>query len=110
MIERKMGEHDIEYPILSILNDCGSLTTTQLKKRFREFTEPAGVNLMPLINRNDDAIDQIVGNIVSHRHDSPNNMIYRGLIDYSDGILKITEDGKEYLRWLSKELYSQSMR
>ena len=111
MIDRKMGEPNIEYPILSILNDFGPLTTAELKKRFREFTEPAGMNLMPLLNRNDEAIDQIVGNIVSHRNTSSNNMIYRDLIDYSsNSILEITKNGKEYLRELSKNLYSQSMK
>lgn len=110
MIERKMGEPDIEYPILSILHDRGPLTTSQLKKYFRDFTAPSGVNLMPLLNRNDEAIDQIVRNIISHRNDSSNNMIYRGLINYSSGILSITEKGKEYLRGLSEHLYSQSMR
>ena len=109
MIERKMGEADIEYPVLSILNDYGELTTSELKKYFREFTEPSGMNLIPLFNRSDEAIDQIVGNIVCHRNDRPNNMIYRGLIDYSSGILSITKGGKEYLRELSKQLFSQSM-
>ena len=110
MIERKMGESDIEYPILSILNDRGPLTTSQLKKHFRAFTAPSGVNLTPLLNRNDEAIDQIVRNIISHRKDSSNNMIYRGLIDYSDGVLSITSKGIKHLRELSKSLYSQSMK
>lgn len=110
MISRKMGESNIEYPILSILNDYGPLTTSQLKEHFREFTLPSGVNLMPLRNRNDEVIDQIVRNIVSHRNDSHNNMIYRGLIDYSSETLSITKDGKEYLRELSQRLYTQSMK
>lgn len=102
MIVRKMGEPDIEYPILSILNMCESLTTSQLKHEFRHFTDPSGKNLMSLLNRNDEAIDQIVRNIVSHRKDSSNNMIFRGLINYSNGILSITEKGKDYLTKLSK--------
>lgn len=109
MISKKMGEFDIEYPILSILSDYGELTTSELKKHFRDFTAPSGINLMPLLNRNDEAIDQIVRNIVSHRNDSSNNMIYRELIDYSSGVLSITSKGKEYLRELSKKLYTQSM-
>lgn len=67
------------------------------------------MNLIPLLNRSDEAIDQIVGNIVCHRNDSSNNMIYRGLIDYSFGILSITKSGKEYLKELSKQLFSRSM-
>lgn len=111
MIERKMGELDIEYPILLILNDFGPLRTSQLKAHFRNFTAPSGMNLTPLLNRNDEVIDQIVRNIVSHRNDSSNNMINRGLIDYSSsGVLSITDNGKEYLRELSKFLYSQSMK
>ena len=36
------------------------------------------------------AKDQIVRNIISHRNDSSNNIIYRGLVSYSLGILNIT--------------------
>lgn len=110
-IERKMGEADIEYPILSILNDYGPLTTSELKEHFRKFTNPSGVNLKSLLNRNDEAIDQIVRNIVSHKKQST-NMIYRGLIDRSNigGILSITDKGKEHLRKLSQQLYAQSMK
>lgn len=111
MIKKKMGERAIEYPILSILRDEGSLSTTQLKQRFREFTKPSGDNLTPLHNRNDEAIDQIIRNIVSHRYDSSNNMIYRKLIEYTDdGMLTITDKGKGYLRELSKQLYSKNMQ
>lgn len=110
-INKKMGEHKIEYPVLLILNDYGPLTTSELKEHFRKFTNPSGVNLTPLLNRNDEAIDQIVRNIVSHRRDSKNNMIYRGLIDYSsNGVLSITDKGKEHLRKLSQQLYAQSMK
>lgn len=110
MIERKMGEQDIEYPILFILNDNGAMTTSELKREFRDFTQPIGANLMPLLNRSDEAIDQIVRNIVSHRFDNKTNLIYRGLIDYDYGFLSITADGKEYLKELSKQIYSQSMK
>jgi len=110
MIQKKIGEMNIEFPILTILsNNPNGLDTSKLKQLFKNFTNPAGINLKPLLNRNDTAIDQIVRNIVSHRYDSKNNMINRGLIDYSNGILIITEAGKEYLQELSKQLFNQSM-
>lgn len=105
-----MGEANIEYPILSILRDCGKLTTSGLKIKFRDFTQPTGINSLPLLNRNDEVIDQIVRNIVSHRSNSKNNMIYRGFINYDGGFLSITKEGIKYLGELSKRLYSQSMR
>lgn len=110
MITKKLGEDDIQYPVLSILNDSGAMPTSELKICFRRFVNPAGENLKPLETRNDDAIDQIVGNIVCHRNESPKNMIYQGFIDYQDGILSITKKGKEHLKTLSQKLYENSMK
>lgn len=111
MIFKKMGEYDIEFPILTILSRYPKgLTTTELKQMFKSFSQPAGVNLKDLVNRNDQAIDQIVRNIVSHRNDSKNNMIFRGLINYDNGKMSITHKGIEYLDEMAKMLYKESMK
>lgn len=110
MITKKLSENDIQYPILSILNDSGAMPTSELRERVKKFIEASGENLKPLENRNDTAIDQIIRNIVSHRNDSPSNIIYQGLIDYQGGTLSITQKGKERLRTLSQQLYENSMK
>lgn len=112
MIDKKMGELNVEFPVLTILNAAkDGLSTSQLKEKFMEFAKPTGANLKPLVNRSDNAIDQIIRNIVSHRKDNSNNMINRGFIEYSaKGILKITSKGKEYLSELSKQVFTNSMK
>lgn len=96
----KLGEADITDAAMYVLLDAGeSLNTTTVKRRIRDLLEPAGVNNDPLVNRNDEVIDQIIRNIVSHRFESSNNIISCGYIDYNDGDWKITEAGKRYL-WI----------
>lgn len=97
-ITTKLGEADITDAAMYALLDAGRpLDTTGVKARIRDLLEPGGINRMPLIHRNDEAIDQIIRNIVSHRHDSPNNIIYRGYVDYDDGYWELTDEGKDYL-------------
>ncbi|MDO4303046.1 MAG: hypothetical protein Q4D94_03965 [Bacillota bacterium] len=97
-IINKLGEADITDAAMYVLLDAGeSLDTTTVKSRIRDLLEPAGVNNDPLVNRNDEVIDQIIRNIVSHRFDSQNNIINCGYIDYDDGYWEITEEGKRYL-------------
>ena len=49
------------------------------------------------------AIDQIVRNIVSHRDNSSNNIIYRGLVSYNAGLLNITALGRDELEIFIKQ-------
>ena len=93
----KIGERDLDFIVLYILDRNPGINTSELKEWIWHYTDPAGVNLMPLVNRNDVVIDQIVRNIISHRNDSANNIIYRGLVDYNDGILNLTLAGKQAL-------------
>ncbi len=93
----KIGESDLDYIVLYILLRHPNIGTTKLKEYIWQFTQPTGVNLAPLVDRNDTAIDQIVRNIISHRYESSNNIIYRGLVLYDGGILNITQKGLEKL-------------
>lgn len=77
-----------------ILDKHPSIDITELKDWIWYYTDPAGINLMPLVDRNDLAVDQIIRNIISHRNDSSNNIIYRGLVSYNAGILDITPSGQ----------------
>lgn len=101
MITSKLGEHDITDAILYFLiyekaRGNHSVSTTEAKEFVRNFLNPVGINLTPLVNRNDEAIDQIVRNIVSHRYDSQNNIINQGYIVYDDGMWSITNKGAQY--------------
>lgn len=94
----KIGERDLDFIVLYILDRHPNINTSELNKYIWYYTEPDGVNLVPLVDRNDTAIDQIVRNIISHRNDSSNNIINRGLVSYSDaGLLNITTLGQAVL-------------
>lgn len=96
MITRKIGERNIEAAVLYILFTRGpqrTQPTSQLKSTFISLLNPVGINLEPLWDRNDTAIHQIIGNIVSHRNTSSNNLINRGLVHYDGNSLTITSDG-----------------
>lgn len=93
----KIGERDLDFIVLYILDKHPNIGTSALKDYIWHYTEPDGVNLAPLVDRNDLAIDQIVRNIISHRYDSTNNIIYRGLVSYNYGILNITPAGQAEL-------------
>lgn len=94
---KKIGERDLDFIVLYILDKHPNIGTGELKRYIWHYTEPSGVNLAPLVDRNDTAIDQIVRNIISHRYDSSNNIIYRGLVSYNSGVLSITAKGQDLL-------------
>ena len=105
----KIGESDLDYIVLYILLRHPNIGTTKLKEYIWQFTQPTGVNLAPLVDRNDTAIDQIVRNIISHRYESSNNIIYRGLVRYDGGILNITQKGLEKLdEYMTRRPFMQS--
>jgi len=99
MIQRKLSEDDLTIPVLYILYTRGAMNTSSLKRNILAMLKPSGSNLDPLENRNDTKITQIIRNIISHRNDSFNNIIRRGLVDYnsSTGVLSITQSGIQVL-------------
>ena len=96
-MNHKISELDLDYPVLSILNNKGSLSTSSIKSLLKSYLKPSGHNLDPLMNRTDVKIDQIIRNIVSHRGESPNNIMTRRLVLYNNGYWSITEKGKKQL-------------
>lgn len=70
----KIGERDLDFIVLYILHNHPNIGTSKLKNYIWYYTEPDGINLAPLVDRSDVAIDQIVRNIISHRNDLPNNI------------------------------------
>lgn len=47
---------------------------------------------------NEEVWQQVVGNIVSHRNESPENFMNRGLIGYDGKAWSLTPAGEAYLR------------
>lgn len=104
MSQKKIGEKDIEHAVLDILdmvgrnNINGYVDITTIKSKIHEKLKPEGENLKILKDRSDQAIDQIVRNIVSHRKSSTENMIYKKFATYNvEKGLKITELGLKAL-------------
>jgi hypothetical protein len=109
-ITSKLGEYDITDAAMYILLEAGTqLSTSDMKEEIKDLLEPTGVNNTPLVNRNDAVIDQIIRNVVSHRHESSNNIIYRGYVDYDDGYWSITDKGKKYLRNQMKGRFTREL-
>lgn len=104
-ISSKLGEQDITDAILYILLETGgNINTTTVKSYVRSLLEPTGANSTPLLNRNDEVIDQIIRNIVSHRNNS-SNIIKKGYVSYVNGIWNITSSGKSYLNGRMKNRF-----
>lgn len=99
MITNKIGERDLDFAVLYLLatHNTEIIDTTKLKALIFDFVNPGGINLAPLLHRNDTAIDQIIRNIISHRFDSSNNIINRQLVTYDGLRLRISDKGKSYL-------------
>lgn len=106
MPTNKIGESAVKYNVLYILKTQGPLRSSELKRKVIQVLSDQNLlsaeDTKALLNRNDSAINQVLGNIVSHRHDSKENFIKSGLIDYEpsgrDGILSITEMGENVLQ------------
>lgn len=92
----KISEKNLSNIVLTVLLDKGPMCTTTLRFYVKEILKPTGANLIPLENRSDVAIDQIIRNIISHK-ENPSNIIYKGYVDYKNGILSITQAGIDVL-------------
>ncbi|MCK1255201.1 hypothetical protein MX101_03690 [Streptococcus uberis] len=92
----KISERDLDEVICFILlSNGGSMPTGELRQRLYHFLDRhsllSALDTSPLINRDDEKIDQIIRNIVSHR--SRSGLIYDGFVDYSAGSLIVTQNG-----------------
>ena len=76
-----------------------SATTSDVKKHIPHFIAlTPGDQETSETRPNEQLWQQVVGNIVSHRKDSPDNFINRGLIAYDEGIWTLTDAGEAYLK------------
>jgi len=96
----RSSEHEIAFAAMKYLatQPNKSATTSDVKQSIPQF-----INLTPgdcevsETRPNEELWQQVVGNIVSHRNDSPENYINRGLIAYDNGIWTLTDAGTNYL-------------
>lgn len=92
----KISERDLDKVICFILLlNGGSMQTGDLRRGLYSFLSNhnllSSLDTSPLLNRDDEKIDQIVRNIVSHRYFS--GIIYEGFVDYDNGTLFVTQAG-----------------
>lgn len=96
----RSSEHDIAYAAMKYLETVPgkSATTSEVKKHVPSFISlTPGDQEQSETRDNEQLWQQVVGNIVSHRKDSPENFINRGLIAYDNGVWSLTDAGQRYL-------------
>ncbi len=92
----KISERDLDEVICFILLlNGGSMQTGELRRNLYYFLNRhnllSALDTSPLVNRDDEKIDQIIRNIVSHRNRS--GIIYDGFVEYVSGSLIVTQNG-----------------
>lgn len=98
--ENRSSEHDIAYAAMKYLDTLPGKTaaTSDVKQHIPNFIELSPEDREVSETRpNEELWQQVVGNIVSHRKDSPDNFINRGLIDYDGKNWTLTNAGANYL-------------
>ncbi len=98
--ENRSSEHDIAFAALKYLNTLPDKTapTSDVKLNIPDFIDLTPEDREISETRpNEELWQQVVGNIVSHRKDSPENFINQGLINYDGKNWTLTESGIAYL-------------
>lgn len=98
--EDRSSEHDIAFAAMKYLNTLPGKTasTSDVKQHIPNFIELTLDDREASETRpNEELWQQVVGNIVSHRNESPENFINRGLIDYDGKNWTLTGAGVAYL-------------
>src|SRR5438874_805214 len=96
----RSSEHDIAFAVMKYLATIpsGSASTASIKRHVPNFIDLTDDDREPSETRQNEQVwQQVVGNIVSHRRDSPENFINRGLLAYDGGALTLTDAGRAYL-------------
>lgn len=76
----------------------GEASVTSLKKVMPALIQLTNGDYAPSGTRtNEKVYQQIVGNIVSHRHESSENFVSRGLLCWRPRYLAITDAGRRFL-------------
>lgn len=97
----RSSEHDIAFAVMKYLATLpkGTATTATIKRNVSSYITLTNRDREPSGSRPGEQVwQQVVGNIVSHRNDSPENFVNRGLLEYSARKLSLTEAGRAYLK------------
>lgn len=97
----RSSEVDIAIAAMKYLYTCPKYTaiTSDVKKYVPNYINLTTSDKEPSESReNEEKWEQIVGNIVSHRHDSEGNFINQGYINYNSGKWTLTTSGVNYLK------------
>ena len=97
----RSSEHDIAFAAMKYLATIPnrSATTADVKQHVPNFIALTADDLEASETRpNEQVWQQVVGNIVSHRNDSPENFINWGLIAYDSGVWTLTDAGVAHLK------------
>lgn len=96
----RSSEHDVAYAALKYLATLpnGRARTAEVKSHVSNFIKLTPEDRTASETRPQEELwQQVVGNIVSHRNDSPDNFINRGLIAYDRGYWVLTDAGRAFL-------------
>lgn len=96
----RTSEHELALAAMKFLQGQPdqSAKTSEVKRNIPSYvTLTADDRAQSDTRDNEELWQQIVGNIVSHRHDSPDNAINRGWISYSDGVWTLTPLGAQQI-------------
>jgi hypothetical protein len=91
----RITERELIAPALKLLEQNGSLSTTDLIDKLRTLLNPNGDDLKKLKNRNDDSFSQKVRNLKSHNSFTGEKNEF---VIYNNGIYTITEKGKIHIK------------
>jgi hypothetical protein len=97
----RSSEHDIAFAVMKYLSTVPSqcAEVSSIKKFVPNHIDLTDGDKEPSETRpNEQVWQQVVGNIVSHRNDSPDNFVNRGLLAYDAGTLALTDAGVAYLK------------
>jgi hypothetical protein len=96
----RTSEYEYSIAILRYLASLpsGEASVTSLKAKMPNLLPLTQGDMEPSGSRPGELVyQQIVGNIVSHRHDSPDNFVNRGLLGYRPRYLSVTDAGRRFL-------------
>ena len=97
----RSSENDIAFAAMKYLvtTPAKSATTAEVKQHIPNFIALTVDDREVSETRpNEEVWQQVVGNIVSHRNDSPDNFINRGLISYDGCVWSLPPAGESYLQ------------
>jgi hypothetical protein len=99
--KRRISERELVFPTLRLLDasDAGWMTTSKVIAHLTKLFSPSGQDAEILDQRSDTYFSQKVRNMISHRH-QPSSFIHRGLVEYIESGLRISEYGRATVRAL----------